>query len=231
MKVLDVGCGPGDVALEAAELVGPTGTVMGLDSNPAVLEVARARAHTAGFGNVSFIECDLTRLQLDDTDFDAVVGRLILQHLPEPVSTLRQLVRHLRLGSIVAFQEIDIPPAGASVPPVSLIEQMYEWAKEGLRRAGLETRFGLRLYGIFLAAGLAAPELHCDAFIGAGPDWGWYDVLAETVRSLLPIITSRGVATADEIAIDTLAQRARAAVVNRHSVVVGPSYVSAWTRV
>lgn len=230
MKVLDVGCGPGDVSLAAADLVGPEGTVVGIDTNPAVLEVARARAEAAGRSNVSFVDGDLTCLQLD-TDFDAVVGRLILQHLCEPASALRHLVRHLRPGGIVAFQEIDIPPAGTSVPSVPLIEHMYGWAREGLGRAGLETRFGLRLYGVFLAAGLSAPQLHCDAFVGAGAEWGWYDVIAETIRSLLPVITGQGIASAEEIEMDTLAQRCRDAATSTQSVVIGPSFISAWTQV
>ena len=49
MKVLDIGSGPGDVALTAAELVGPEGAVVGVDVNPEILETARARAQAAGF--------------------------------------------------------------------------------------------------------------------------------------------------------------------------------------
>ncbi len=71
MKVLEVGSGAGDVALLAAELVGPTGTVIGVENNPAILETARAQA--ARLTQVSFVESDLTDLVLDDT-FDAVVG-------------------------------------------------------------------------------------------------------------------------------------------------------------
>ncbi len=44
MNVLDLGCGPGDVSLLAAELVGETGRVLGIDTNPAVLQIAQARA-------------------------------------------------------------------------------------------------------------------------------------------------------------------------------------------
>ena len=47
MKVLDIGCGPGDVALTAADLVGAQGSVVGVDVNPAILETAQARAQAA----------------------------------------------------------------------------------------------------------------------------------------------------------------------------------------
>ena len=230
MKVLDVGSGAGDVALLAADLVGPTGTVVGVESNSAILDIARVRTQAAGINTVSFVEGDLTRLQLD-TDFDAVVGRLILQHLSDPVVALRHLVRHLRPGGIVAFQEIDIPSGENSAPLVPLYEQMFSWAREGLRSVGVDSRFGLQLYRVFLDAGLPAPQLHCDAFVGAGPDWGWYDVIAETIRSLLPVIIRYGIATAEEIGIETLAERCREAMDRQRSVAIGPSYISAWTRI
>src|SRR5258708_31198961 len=54
MHVLDLGCGPGDVSLLAAELVGEQGSVMGVDSNTRVLELAQARAQTAALSHVAF---------------------------------------------------------------------------------------------------------------------------------------------------------------------------------
>ncbi|MBO0784377.1 MAG: class I SAM-dependent methyltransferase [Ktedonobacteraceae bacterium] len=74
MNVLDLGCGPGDVSLLVAELVGETGRVLGVDSNPAVLQLAQARAQEAGFGHVSFQAEDIRNLMLDQ-EFDAIVGR------------------------------------------------------------------------------------------------------------------------------------------------------------
>lgn len=74
MRVLDVGSGMGDVALLAAELVGPTGSVVGVDTNPDALVAARRRAPE----NVNSVEGDIRHLELDG-EFDAVVGRLV-QH-------------------------------------------------------------------------------------------------------------------------------------------------------
>jgi ubiquinone/menaquinone biosynthesis C-methylase UbiE len=74
MKVLDLGSGAGDVALLAARLVGQEGTVLGIDTNPAILDVALARARDAQHRNVSFESGDIRTLSLA-RDFDAVVGR------------------------------------------------------------------------------------------------------------------------------------------------------------
>jgi protein-L-isoaspartate O-methyltransferase len=77
MRVLDVGTGAGDVALMAAEMVGTTGSVVGVDHNPKVLQTARARAIRAGVTNATFVEGDAGALELDG-GFDAAVGRLVL---------------------------------------------------------------------------------------------------------------------------------------------------------
>ena len=81
MHVLDAGCGADDVSMLLAELVGPHGTVTGIDMDPAILEVARARAADAGLPNVSFIHADLTGLRLDERadaliDLDTLTDRL-----------------------------------------------------------------------------------------------------------------------------------------------------------
>jgi ubiquinone/menaquinone biosynthesis C-methylase UbiE len=85
MKVLDVGCGPGDVSLIAAKLVGEEGLVIGVDTNASVLDIAQARAQAAGLRQVSFLAGDISDLALEQ-ECDAIVGRLILQHVHEPAS-------------------------------------------------------------------------------------------------------------------------------------------------
>jgi ubiquinone/menaquinone biosynthesis C-methylase UbiE len=90
MKVLDLGSGAGDVALLAAHLVRPEGTVVGIDTNPAILEVARARARDAQHRNVSFEAGDIRGLSLA-RDFDAVVGRYVLMFMPCPSHTGRKI--------------------------------------------------------------------------------------------------------------------------------------------
>lgn len=100
MRVLDVGSGMGDVALLAAELVGPTGSVVGVDTNPDVLVAARRRAPE----NVTFVEGDIRQLELDG-EFDAVVGRLVLMYLQDPAEALAQATRNLRSGGVAAFLE------------------------------------------------------------------------------------------------------------------------------
>ncbi len=90
---------------------------------------------------------------------------------------------------------------------------------------------GMKLYGTFLSAGLPAPQLRYEAAIGAGSEWTGYEVLAGVVRELLPLLLQFGIATAEEIGIETLAERLREEVVSRGGVARLPGLVSAWTRI
>jgi SAM-dependent methyltransferase len=228
MKVLEVGCGAGDVALLLAEMVGPRGNIVGVDRNPAIVETAWKRVRAAGLPNVSLVSGDILTIALDD-DFDAVVGRLILVHTQDKVALLRRVSTHVRPGGLVVFQEPDHTHPVATEPRARLFEQTWNWWLEATRRAGLERQMGLKLYGMFLDAGLPAPEMRLERVIGGGPNWGGYDHLASLVRGLLPLIVQCGIATAEEVAIDTLAQRLRDEVVRGRGVVMGLSLVSAWT--
>ena len=104
MTVVDAGCGPGDGALLAAGLVGPAGTVIGVDSSPEALAMARSRAGAAGLGTVRFEVADIASW-VPDRPVDAIVGRLILMHLPDPAATLVRLAGAVRPGGVVAFQD------------------------------------------------------------------------------------------------------------------------------
>jgi ubiquinone/menaquinone biosynthesis C-methylase UbiE len=83
MRVLDLGCGMGDVSMLVARLVGPSGRVVGVDHDDKVLSKARERAGAAGFENIKFLQSDVTSLPPGEP-FDGAVGRFILMFLPEP---------------------------------------------------------------------------------------------------------------------------------------------------
>lgn len=229
MKVLDAGSGAGDVALLAADLVGPTGQVVGVEKNPKILETARARAQAGGAAHVSFLEGDINDLQIEQ-EFDALIGRYILQHQREPAKILRELAHYVRPGGIVVFMEADLTHLGTSVPETPLFGQVGDWVKEAFRQSGIDVQMGLRLYQVFLEAGLPAPEIACESFLGGGPAWPWRDIIVGRVRSVLPVLLQNGIATAEEIGITTLAQRLRDAMVSQRSVGMAPDLVAAWTR-
>ncbi len=230
MKVLDVGCGPGDVSLLAAALVGETGSVLGIDSSVEALQLARSRAQEACLTQVSFLAGDLPRLRLDQ-EYDAIVGRFILMHLPEPAAVVRHLAEHLRPGGLLVFQEYDLTSRSAAFyPPSPLWEQVWTWCTQPFHQAGGDLATGMKLYGTLLEAGLPTPQLRYEAAVGTGPDWVGYEWWAETVRTFLPLIQQFGLATEEDIGIETLAERLREETVSRGGVARGPALISAWVR-
>jgi ubiquinone/menaquinone biosynthesis C-methylase UbiE len=231
MRVLDTGSGAGDVALIAADMVGPTGEVVGIDRNGAALSVARARATTVGFAHVTFREGDLADLDPNDR-FDAVVGRLVLMYMPDPAATLKALARHVRPGGIVAFGEYNIMPvAMRDLPAMPLAQKLFGWIEGAFRHAGAETAMGNKLFPAFRKAGLPFPTLSLMSHMGGGPEWDGYAYAAATVRSLLPLILKAGLASEEKIGIDTLEERLRAETVAANGIIRLPELINAWARV
>jgi len=231
MRVLDIGSGAGDVALLLADLVGPRGRVVGVDLNPAILDTARARVRATGWQNVSFQASDAHDLPLDER-FDAIVGRWVLMHTPDPVALLRSLAPRVRPGGIVAFQDSDFTYQPTMFPPSALSVQVQGWSVPDPARmpAAVGMNMGTRLYHAYLEAGLPAPELRLEAPIGGGADWPGYRYVAETLRSLLPVLERMTGLDPDEVQVDTLADRMREDALSGKRVQMLPIVIGAWAR-
>jgi SAM-dependent methyltransferase len=228
MRVLDAGCGAGDVSLLAARLVGPTGAVVGVDRSPEAVALAKGRAAALGVKNVTFLTLDVTQAPLLER-VDAVVGRLVLMYFADPAVALRRLAGCVEPGGIVAFHEFDLDGA-RSEPPCELFEITLQRLRRTFQRAGVEQRAGLKLPRIFEEAGLPAPRLMLHGRAEYGPDSPAYEQLAAIVRTILPLMERTGVATGDEVGIDTLAGRLREEAVARKATLVAPIFLGAWTR-
>ena len=106
-RVLDIGSGVGDVAMLVAEMVGPTGEVVGVERDASTLTKARSRVAEARLRNVSFVATDASQVvsEVNNKPFDAIVGKLILEYLPDPGAVLRSLSKLVRPGGIIVIQD------------------------------------------------------------------------------------------------------------------------------
>lgn len=230
MHVLDVGTGRGDVAFVTAELVGDTGTVVGIDTAPAAIAAARERATADSQGNVSFEEGDPVGFR-PGRPLDAVVGRYVLQFLPDPATVLRLIGGRLRPGGIVAFHEIDWT-GHRSYPAVPLWDRCCNLVTEVIAAGGGEIASGSRIPSVFAEAGLPAPTMGMTTIVGAGANSR--DVaqrMANLVCSLLPNLEDRGLVASGELDPQTLAQQIVDDVAASASFVIAGSEVTAHTRV
>jgi ubiquinone/menaquinone biosynthesis C-methylase UbiE len=228
MRVLDLGCGVGDVSLIAGKLVGETGSVVGVDRSPQAIATAARRAQWNGLRWVEFAQRDI----LDYTDaapFDAVVGRFILLHLINPETALKRISRVLKPHGILAFAEMDIRSTHTS-PPMPLLKQCVDWIIDVYLRAGLEPDMGSQLYRVFRAAGFS-PGLSSSCRIQGGANEEGLSYLAETIRSMIPALLEFGICDEATIAIDTLSDRLSAEAAGGEHCIVFPRLVGAWARV
>jgi SAM-dependent methyltransferase len=230
MSVLDLGSGAGDVAMIAAELVGPEGRVVGVDRNADVLAIARERAVEAGVHNVSFVDADLTSFE-PTCKLEAIVGRLVLMYQRDPIELLQRLTRHLAPGGIAAFQEFNLGSSSLQCYPSMPLWQAFRgWVLAAVAHSGTEPLMGYKLAGVFSAVGLPTSHVWLESPLVAGPDLTWYSYMADSLRSILPLAIAAGAATAEEVDIDTLGDRLRAETLAVGGVAKAPDLVSTWAR-
>ena len=220
MRVLDVGSGAGDVSFLAADLIGDTGAIVGVDRSSSAVEVARARADAAVCRNVYFRVGDLAEMKFDEP-FDAVIGRYVLVFQNDPAAMLTKLAKHVRQGGLIVFHEGDFEGC-QSFPPSPIYDSCCRWLSETIRLLGLEQRMGMKLHSAFVSAGLPVPTLRLEAVIGGSMNsLDSVRLAAEVVPILLPEILRLGVATAAEIGVETLTERIINEAISNDSIVVG----------
>ena len=229
MRILDVGCGVGDVALLCADLVGPTGAVVGIDREEGVVARARERVAALGHANVTFTVGDYRELP-PGPPFDAVIGRLVLMYAADPAAAIRSLLPYLHPGGIVAFQEM-YSDFHLAVPAAPTYTRIVGWWQEVCARAGIERAMGPKLYAALREAGLATPQVLVEAVAGGGEGFGGYAYMAAVARSLRPIMARLGLAPPDEAELEGLEDRFRREVVAGGGCVTLQLLYGGWARI
>jgi len=229
MRVLDIGTGAGDVAFLAADLVGPTGQVVGVDRSEAALTTARTRAGALSLANVTFHQSELSEM-IFDQPFDAAVGRYVLCFQPDPVSLLRRIAKLLRHGGVIVFHEPDRAQM-RSFPPAPTYDRCCQWLNETYRRSGVDVWIGVKLHSLFMAAGLPGPQMRMHAVIGGAGALDEIHLDADQAVTLAGEIERLGVATASELGVETLVERIAREMATNQSVIVGRGEIGAWSHV
>lgn len=228
MRVLDVGSGSGDVSFLVAELVGSTGHVLGVDRSAEAVERARGRAIRHNVRNVDFQVGDPASMHFD-RPFDAIVGRLVLMYQDDPATSLRKMMRHLREGGVVAFQELD-STACRSWPAVPTYDIAARWLADALRGSGARPELGLEMHSVFVDSGLPVPTMRMDTLVSGHEDSPVYILMAEAMRTLMPTLEKLNIASASQVEVESLADRMRKEVAEKRGVVMSYGLVGAWAK-
>ena len=226
-QILDLGAGVGDVAMLAARLVGSSGKIVAIERDSRTINRARARAKEAGLDNINFVQADIAEYSTASI-FDAVVGRYILQFLPDPVAALRSAAKRVRPGGIVAFQE------GSWIPFLSLSAHLPLWyagvslLHEAAVSSGVNVEMGIGLHKAFQDAGLPAPRMRLEMELASDPDFTRW--VSDSLRSVLPQIQKLNLSLEALGDLDTLEERLQNEVTMSNTVVPWIGLVAAWCR-
>ena len=187
-RVLDVGSGLGQLSRAIARAAGPRGCVIGIERSLAQIEEARRQATVTGEeGLVEFRSGDVLAFPLRDDEwgtFDVVHGRFILEHVPDPLSVVRGMVRAARPSGRIVLEDDDhdivrVWPEAEGLGPV------WNAYIKSYRAAGNDPDIGRKLPALLHAAG-ATPRRSTWLFFGAcagDPDFpGYVDNLAVVIE-------------------------------------------------
>lgn len=218
MACLDLGCGVGSVSLLLADLVGPTGRVVGVDIDAVKVGLARRAATDAGRANVEFRLAD-ARGPTDAGSFDLVYARFLLSHLPDPAAMLRSMRAAARPGGLCVVEDVDF--AGSfCYPPHAAYDWSVRLYRETAARRGADADLGPKLPALLRAA-------------------GWRDVSVRVVQpvfaagegKLLAALTLAGIAAAAQEAGLTDEDAVRSAVAEMTRFADDPETLVATPRV
>ena len=157
--VLDVGCGPGAIALEVASVV-ERGQVIGIDSDPNKIQRATSIASQGRVENVEFRLGDATSLSFKDDFFDLVYSTHVLEHLNDRVAALREMKRVAKPDGLVICSALD-SSAAMFFPPCPSMEAIYRgWARlpEMSDSTVADPGLGRRMFSLGIEAGFSSLE-------------------------------------------------------------------------
>jgi ubiquinone/menaquinone biosynthesis C-methylase UbiE len=224
MKVADFGCGVGVVTRMLAEIVGPLGSVTGVDVDGAQLEQAAALCAGEGFKNTSFVKASAYSSGLPRNSFDVVYCRFLLLHLEDPAACLREMKAVLKPGGILVVEDGDLASA-TSIPPGPSDAFAELFSRLGPTR-GVNYSISQDLYHLILAAGFhsACLEIHQPALL-SGPNRSF---LKWSVEEAGPALVNAGIISSDELARTLMAMQS--AIDDPNVVILAPRMSIAWAR-
>jgi ubiquinone/menaquinone biosynthesis C-methylase UbiE len=228
MRVLDCGSGGGDVSIIAAELVTPSGRVLGIDRDAGSVEAANRRVRGMGLSHAGFQVADLC--SPPDGPFDAIVGRLVLMYQPDVEPVLRVLADRLEHGGVMAFMEYEHHPPNQVLmwPRSPSVDKLVAWMDATFEVLEHQAHMGTRLPSLLRSVGLEPqPPYEVTGAVYTGDTVLQHEVTL--MQNLSPLLTAHGIASDHETDIGAFTERVGRDLGPEPVLVSGP-HLSVWAR-
>lgn len=200
-RILEIGCGNGELTQSLSNLVGLDGEVIALDNNEKALESAQTKIKSFEYSNVQLIESNISSLPItltaiDECSIDLLVGRRVLMYLKHPTDVIKELSKYLKKGGGAIFQESDPTITPARIDAMPAHDQATEWMRAMLVQEDVHMTMGFSLPKTLIDSGLEFGKVFAEAVIqGQGEQF----VLPDMIKILSQRIINAGIATQSEI--------------------------------
>lgn len=223
-RILDVGCGGGDVTQELARRAGPDGLAVGMDVDAVEIGIAQREAAAAGIGNVRYRVGNVLKDEVGEP-FEVVYARFLLSHLSAPEEGVNRLVRSVRAGGLIVVEDVDFSGHFCRPERVSF-ENYVRWYEHTARRRGVDCHIGPRLPAMLADAGLNV--LGARAVNPAAISGPIKEMALATLAAIADAVVEEGLASCDEVQGE-LADLADATA-DRRVFMSMPRIVQCWAR-
>jgi SAM-dependent methyltransferase len=196
MRVVEIGCGSGNIACWVAEQVGPSGSVEAIDNSADQIEQARKQAEARGLRNIDFRVADAYSPRLPEDAFDVAYCRLVLMHLTHPADALTAMRSLVRPGGKVVCEEMDLG-CWLCDPPTVAMRRFFELNEALGKRRREDFLLGASLHRLFRKAGFTHPEVGANFTLALRGEQK--RLLGMTFVEFAPELVREGLATQAEV--------------------------------
>ena len=206
-RVLDVGCGPGYASLDLADIVSPTGAVVGVDESRAFIDEAAAMAKARGVHHFEARRGDVQALSdtlSSDERFDFAYARWVLCFVPDPEAVVAGVAAALRPGGRFIVHDYFGYESMTMAPPRRSHDLAVAATSRAWRAAGGDPNIGARLPEMFAAHGLQLDEVRAHVRVGRGGEsmFAWPDTWWRTFAPKLVAMGELEQSDCDELIAD-----------------------------
>lgn len=220
-RCLDLGCGGGHISVELAGLVGPTGSVVGVDIDAEIIDLARAEAAIRGLDNLEFRVG--TADDLGDGPYDLGYARFLLSHVANPQRVVGALAAVIAPGGKVIVEDVDFTGAFC-FPRSQAYTRSVQLYQDTVRRRGGNADIGPQLPALLRTAGLE--DVQVRVVQPTSLDGGAKLMCLLTLERTAAAIVGEGVASTEEVA--AVLAELQVLTADRTTLISVPRIVQSW---